>query len=263
MDDDVGSRVRIAAAACLVASGLLAGGASASVAFADPVSSGDAGDKHTNDSVRNGSAEKPKSGFDDKKTPPPGDGMGGQSGTDPVHHPKAGSENKDGDNKDGDNDNGNNGNGHRGHGGNGHNGNGGNGNGNGHNGNGNGPTATAQRQRHNGNGNGHNGNGNGNGTATATAPATAAATTATATTATAVTAPAMATAVAAKAGETRQTQAIATRRTRTTARPVGRGGRGLSVSLRDLAAAVVAVAATPRCRPAIPAFRRVCSFRRS
>jgi len=115
--DAVGSRVRITAAACLVASGLLAGGASASVAFADPVSSGDAGDKHTNDSVRNGSAEKPKSGFDDKKTPPPGDGMGGQSGTDPVHHPKAGSENKDGDNKDGDNDNGNNGNGHRGHGG--------------------------------------------------------------------------------------------------------------------------------------------------
>jgi hypothetical protein len=148
--DAVGSRVRITAAACLVASGLLAGGASASVAFADPVSSGDAGDKHTNDSVRNGSAEKPKSGFDDKKTPPPGDGMGGQSGTDPVHHPKAGSENKDGDNKDGDNDNGNNGNGHRGHGGNGHNGNGG--NGNGHNGNGNGH-----------NGNGHNGNGNGNG----------------------------------------------------------------------------------------------------
>ena len=150
--DAVGSRVRITAAACLVASGLLAGGASASVAFADPVSSGDAGDKHTNDSVRNGSAEKPKSGFDDKKTPPPGDGMGGQSGTDPVHHPKAGSENKDGDNKDGDNDNGNNGNGHRGHGGNGHNGNGNGHNGNGHNGNGNGH-----------NGNGHNGNGPGNG----------------------------------------------------------------------------------------------------
>jgi len=156
--DAVGSRVRITAAACLVASGLLAGGASASVAFADPVSSGDAGDKHTNDSVRNGSAEKPKSGFDDKKTPPPGDGMGGQSGTDPVHHPKAGSENKDGDNKDGDNDNGNNGNGHRGHGGNGHNGNGGNGNGNGHNGNGNGHNGNG----HNGNGNGP-GNGNGNG----------------------------------------------------------------------------------------------------
>jgi len=146
--DAVGSRVRITAAACLVASGLLAGGASASVAFADPVSSGDAGDKHTNDSVRNGSAEKPKSGFDDKKTPPPGDGMGGQSGTDPVHHPKAGSENKDGDNKDGDNDNGNNGNGHRGHGGNGHNGNAGNGSGD----NGNGD-----------NGDGGNGTGNGNG----------------------------------------------------------------------------------------------------
>ena len=125
--DAVGSRVRITAAACLVASGLLAGGASASVAFADPVSSGDAGDKHTNDSVRNGSAEKPKSGFDDKKTPPPGDGMGGQSGTDPVHHPKAGSENKDGDNKDGDNDNGNNGDGGNGTG----NGNGGSGEGGG------------------------------------------------------------------------------------------------------------------------------------
>jgi hypothetical protein len=163
--DAVGSRVRITAAACLVASGLLAGGASASVAFADPVSSGDAGDKHTNDSVRNGSAEKPKSGFDDKKTPPPGDGMGGQSGTDPVHHPKAGSENKDGDNKDGDNDNGNNGNGHRGHGGNGHNGNGG--NGNGHNGNGNGHNGNGHNGNgHNGNGhngNGHNGNGPGNG----------------------------------------------------------------------------------------------------
>jgi hypothetical protein len=155
--DAVGSRVRITAAACLVASGLLAGGASASVAFADPVSSGDAGDKHTNDSVRNGSAEKPKSGFDDKKTPPPGDGMGGQSGTDPVHHPKAGSENKDGDNKDGDNDNGNNGNGHRGHGGNGHYGNGpGNGNGNGP-GNGSGDNGNGD------NGDGGNGTGNGNG----------------------------------------------------------------------------------------------------
>ena len=165
--DAVGSRVRITAAACLVASGLLAGGASASVAFADPVSSGDAGDKHTNDSVRNGSAEKPKSGFDDKKTPPPGDGMGGQSGTDPVHHPKAGSENKDGDNKDGDNDNGNNGNGNghngNGHNGNGHNGNGNGHNGNGHNGNGNGPGNGSGDNGNGDNGDGGNGTGNGNG----------------------------------------------------------------------------------------------------
>jgi hypothetical protein len=121
--DAVGSRVRIAAAACLVASGLLAGGASASVALADPVSSDDAGDKHTNDSVGNGSVEGQKSDPDEKKTPPGADGKGAQSGTDSVHHPKAGSGNKDGEN---------------GHGGNGHgdNGNGNNGNGNGNNGNG-------------------------------------------------------------------------------------------------------------------------------
>jgi hypothetical protein len=44
----VGSRVRIAAAACVVASGLLAGGATATMAFADPaLTSGDSGDKHT------------------------------------------------------------------------------------------------------------------------------------------------------------------------------------------------------------------------
>ena len=257
--DAVGSRVRITAAACLVASGLLAGGASASVAFADPVSSGDAGDKHTNDSVGNGSAEKPKSGFDEKKTPPPGDGKGGQPGTDPVHHPKAGSENKAAITKTA-------------------------------------TTTTATTATATG---ATAATATATGAtaatataATATAPATATATTATATTAaapamatagaataTTTTAPAMATAAtataqrqrptamatagAATAGETRQTQAIATRRTRTTARPVGRGGRGLSASLRDLAAAAVAVAATPRCRPAIPAFRRVCSFRRS
>jgi hypothetical protein len=47
----VGSRVRIAAAACLVASGLLAGGATATMAFADPaLTSGDSGDKHTDGS---------------------------------------------------------------------------------------------------------------------------------------------------------------------------------------------------------------------
>ena len=93
----MGSRVRIAAAACLVASGLLAGGASASMALADPVSSDDAGDKHTNDSVGNGSVEGQKSDPDEKKTPPGADGKGAQSGTDSVHHPKAGSGNKDGD----------------------------------------------------------------------------------------------------------------------------------------------------------------------
>src|SRR6478609_9679194 len=85
-------------------------------------------------------------------------------------------------------------------------------------------------------------------TATTATATTATATTATATTATATTATATAT-----AGAT----------TRTTARPVGRGGPCLSASLRDLAAVVVAVADTPRCRPAIPAFRRECSFRRS
>ncbi len=81
----MGSRVRIAAAACLVASGLLAGGASASMAHADPVSSDDAGDKHTNDSVGNGSVDGQKSDPDEKKTPPGADGKGAQSGTGPVH----------------------------------------------------------------------------------------------------------------------------------------------------------------------------------
>lgn len=40
--DDVGSRMRVAAAACLVSSGLLVGGASGAVALAEPDSSGDA-----------------------------------------------------------------------------------------------------------------------------------------------------------------------------------------------------------------------------
>jgi hypothetical protein len=44
---DMGSRVRMAAAACLVTSGLLAGGAGASMAFADPPVTGD---EHTDDS---------------------------------------------------------------------------------------------------------------------------------------------------------------------------------------------------------------------
>ena len=78
---DVGSRVRIAAAACLMASGLLAGGACASMAFAGPPLTGDSGDKHTNDSLgdstrdgvdhgRDGSGEGPKSDPGEKKTAP-------------------------------------------------------------------------------------------------------------------------------------------------------------------------------------------------
>jgi hypothetical protein len=73
--NDVGSRVRIAAAACLVASGLLVGGATASVASADPrVTNGDAGDKHTNDSVGNGSVDTQTSDPEEKKTPAGADG---------------------------------------------------------------------------------------------------------------------------------------------------------------------------------------------
>jgi hypothetical protein len=110
----MGSRVRIAAAACLVACGLLAGGACASLAFAAPLlTSGDSGDKHTNGSVGNGSADKPKSDPDERKTPPGGDGKEDQPGTHPVD-PKAGDDKKDGDNgkgdgKDGGADNGSNG----------------------------------------------------------------------------------------------------------------------------------------------------------
>ena len=78
--DAVGSRVRITAAACLVASGLLAGGASASMALADPVSSDDAGDKHTNDSVGNGSAERPNPISMRKRRRPLADGKGGTAG---------------------------------------------------------------------------------------------------------------------------------------------------------------------------------------
>ena len=160
----MGSRVRIAAAACLVASGLLAGGASASMALADPVSSDDAGDKHTNDSVGNGSVEGQKSDPDEKKTPPGADGKGAQSGTDSVHHPKAGSGNKDGDSGHGDNGHGDNGHGDNGHGDNGHgdNGHGDNGHGdNGHGDNGHGDNGHGDNG-HGDNGHGDNGN-NGNG----------------------------------------------------------------------------------------------------
>jgi hypothetical protein len=67
----VGSRVRIATAACLVASGLLAGSAGAGIAFADPTPTiGDSGDRHTNGPVGNRPAEKPKSDPDEKKTTP-------------------------------------------------------------------------------------------------------------------------------------------------------------------------------------------------
>jgi hypothetical protein len=48
--DDVGSRVRIAAATCLVASGLFAAGTGATIAFADPSHHGGSGDNDSNDS---------------------------------------------------------------------------------------------------------------------------------------------------------------------------------------------------------------------
>ncbi len=83
----MGSRVRIAAAACLVASGLLAGGAGASIAFADsPLPIDQPGNKHSSD-------EKPKSNPDEKKTTP-GSGKEEQPGTDPD--PKTDGDKKDG-----------------------------------------------------------------------------------------------------------------------------------------------------------------------
>ena len=51
--------------------------------------------------MRNGSADKPKSDPDEKKTPPGGDGKEDQPGTDPVD-PKAEDDKKDGDNGKGD-----------------------------------------------------------------------------------------------------------------------------------------------------------------
>jgi hypothetical protein len=72
---DVGFRVRIAAAACLVASGLLAGGVSASMAFADsPLIGEDTVGKHN-------SGEKPKSDPDEKKTTPGGGQQPGGTGS--------------------------------------------------------------------------------------------------------------------------------------------------------------------------------------
>ena len=98
---DVGSRVRIAAAACLMASGLLAGGASASIAFADsPLTGEDSVGKHPSD-------EKPKPSPDEKTNSPGGGGKEEQPGTDPVD-PKAEGDKLEGEDgkKDGD-DNGN------------------------------------------------------------------------------------------------------------------------------------------------------------
>jgi hypothetical protein len=113
----VGSRVRIAAAACFVVSGLLAGGAGASIAFADSPHSGDRGGhggKHTDGSSGNGFIEQPKHGPDDKKTTPGVDGRDEQPGTDPVdpktEDDKNGADDgKNGDNNNGDNNNGDNG----------------------------------------------------------------------------------------------------------------------------------------------------------
>jgi hypothetical protein len=100
----VGSRLRIAAAACLVASGLLAGGAGASIAFADPAHSGGGGDKHTDGSSGNGASEK--------KTSPTRGGEDEHPGAGAVDQ-KTEDDKKDGDNGDnkgnGDNNNGDNG----------------------------------------------------------------------------------------------------------------------------------------------------------
>jgi hypothetical protein len=84
---EVGSRVRIAAAACLVACGLLAGGASASTAFADsPLIGEDSGGKPS-------SGEKPKPNPDEKKTIP---GVGQQpGGTGSEHTDKVGTDKND------------------------------------------------------------------------------------------------------------------------------------------------------------------------
>ena len=84
---EVGSRVRIAAAACLVASGLLAGGASASTAFADsPLIGEDSGGKPS-------SGEQPKPNPDEKKTTP---GVGQQPGGPGSEHTgKVGSDKND------------------------------------------------------------------------------------------------------------------------------------------------------------------------
>jgi hypothetical protein len=122
----MGSRVRVAVAASLVACGLLAGGAGASLAFADPPLTGDHHTDHSggdgSDHRRYGSGEKPKSNLDEKKTtsgvgPRPG-GTGsehsGDLGSDKVEqtgkepeYPKPGDEKRGGDDrKNGDNGNG-------------------------------------------------------------------------------------------------------------------------------------------------------------
>jgi hypothetical protein len=94
----VGSRVRIAAAACLVAAGLLAGGAGVSIAFADPSHSDGDGGEHTNGSSSHDLTENPKSDPDGKKDQP---------GTDPVEaktdDPSVADNGKKGDDNNGDN----------------------------------------------------------------------------------------------------------------------------------------------------------------
>lgn len=58
--DDVGSRVRVAAAACLVSSGLFVAGVSAGVALAEPDSSGDAAGTGTAGRTSDGAAGQPR-----------------------------------------------------------------------------------------------------------------------------------------------------------------------------------------------------------
>jgi hypothetical protein len=76
--DEVGSRVRIAAAACLVASGLLAGGASVSTALADSPLIGD------DSAGKDASGEKPKPNPHEKKPAP---GVGERPGGTVSGHP--------------------------------------------------------------------------------------------------------------------------------------------------------------------------------
>src|SRR3984957_3515620 len=82
---NVGSRVRVAAAACFVASGLLAGGASVSMAFADsPLTGADSGDKHTDDSGPKSDPSEKKTGSEHSASV--GTGKRGDSGTGAGDH---------------------------------------------------------------------------------------------------------------------------------------------------------------------------------
>jgi hypothetical protein len=81
--------VRIATAACLVASGLVAGGSGASIAFAEPwLTTGDHGDKRANDAADTGSEVKQKPSPDDKKTPGDGDRKRGAAAGADADHPQ-------------------------------------------------------------------------------------------------------------------------------------------------------------------------------